>query len=707
MLHTKLCMSLVKVSAALSKHVTNNLPGLCILLALIFSACNQRTDRVAELSKEFKPVYDSTDRLFAQNRIDEAVRYLDSASQGMQLTALDRLRKAAFHYNYYNKLKHNFEKSLLYADSMVTAANQLTNKQQYIACLGDANFARGDALFNLGRYNESYNSYYQGYLLGHANLDNCTLSAYTYRMGMITYKQGNYKYAATYFKQSFDLNKSCKTEFVSFFRQQEVLDNIALSYRNSGKLDSALFYYSKAIKYIDDNAALYKDRADILEVARAVIYGNKADVLTTQGKNDEAAALLKKSISTNLKKGNDNVDAALSEVKLGQIYLSQHKDDLLLPLMASLRQQLDSTRSSEAEAGYNLVMGTYYRGKSNAAKAMPYLENFHRIKDSLSARNRVLKESNVNEQLANLEKQYQITDLRNRQRVYMYTGAIFLGMTTIIVLLIYRNWKRSRTEMATVSALNKQVNLQKNDLENTLSELEISSQEKDRILRTVAHDLRNPLGGIASLTSAMVEDTDYSPEQIELLKIIKETALDSLELINEILEATNSTPTQLQKQPVDINSLLNNSVELLRFKAAEKNQQIILQTLDYPEELMISREKIWRVIGNLISNAIKFSPVGAKIMVAVTDEGDHVQISVNDHGIGIPEEIKNQVFNMFTEAKRPGTLGEKSFGLGLSISRQIIEKHGGKIWFESNAANGTTFYISLSKNPVNAKLVTA
>lgn len=686
------------VKRTFCKPLINSWLWLCALLTVIFSSCDQRSDRVAELSKEFKPVYDTTDHLFAQNRIDEAVHYLDSASQGMHLSAIDRLRKAAFHYNYYNKIKHNFDRALVYADTMVLAANQLTNKQQYISSLGDANFARGDALFNLGRYNESYNSYYQGYLLAHANLDNCTLSAYTYRMGMITYKQANYKYAATYFKQSFDLNKSCRTEFVSFFRQQEVLDNIALSYRNNGKLDSALFFFSKALKYIDDNEALYKDRTDILNVARAVIYGNKADVLTTQGKNDEAAELLKKSIATNLKKGNDNVDAALSEVKLGQIYLAENKDDLIPPLMASLRKQLDSTQSSDAEVGYNLVMGTYYRKRNDAVNAMPYMENFHRLKDSLSARNRILKQSNVNEQLANLEKQYQITDLRNRQRVYLYTGAIFLFMTTIIVLLIYRNGKRSRKETATVSALNKQVNLQKADLENTLANLQVNNQEKDRILRTVAHDLRNPLGGIASLTSAMVSDADYTTEQMELLKIIKETAFDSLELINEILEATNSGTTELQKQPVDINMLLNNSVELLRFKAAEKNQKIMLNTLDAPEELMISREKIWRVISNLISNAIKFSPVGSDIRVSIIDQENDVQIAVNDRGIGIPDNIKSTIFNMFTEAKRPGTLGEKSFGLGLSICRQIIEKHHGKIWFESNSENGTTFYVRLAKS---------
>lgn len=294
--------------------------------------------------------------------------------------------------------------------------------------------------------------------------------------------------------------------------------------------------------------------------------------------------------------------------------------------------------------------------------------------------------------------------MRKRQRIYIYGGIIFIGMSLIILLLIYRNWKRSRQEMAIVSALNKQVNLQKANLEQTLQDLELSSQEKDRILRTVAHDLRNPLGGIASLTSAMVEDSDYNNEQLELLRIIKETAYDSLELINEILEATSNSPSEIPKQLVEINSLVNNSVELLRFKAAEKNQKIELRTLETPEEILLSREKIWRVMSNLISNAIKFSPVGATIVVSIVYKDNEIEIAVNDHGIGIPDEIKDKIFNIFTDAKRPGTLGEKSFGLGLSICRQIIEKHHGQIWFESNSHDGTTFYVRLAKTGTPVKM---
>jgi signal transduction histidine kinase len=94
---------------------------------------------------------------------------------------------------------------------------------------------------------------------------------------------------------------------------------------------------------------------------------------------------------------------------------------------------------------------------------------------------------------------------------------------------------------------------------------------------------------------------------------------------------------------------------------------------------------------------MKFSPEGSVINVALLDRQDTVLISVADHGIGIPENLRNQVFSMFTDAKRPGTSGEQSFGLGLAISRQIVEAHEGKIWFESNAGAGTTFYVELPK----------
>ncbi|RYF30507.1 MAG: ATP-binding protein, partial [Comamonadaceae bacterium] len=98
---------------------------------------------------------------------------------------------------------------------------------------------------------------------------------------------------------------------------------------------------------------------------------------------------------------------------------------------------------------------------------------------------------------------------------------------------------------------------------------------------------------------------------------------------------------------------------------------------------------------NLLVNAIKFSPEGSEINVFMESQVESVLIRIADQGIGIPENLKGKIFNMFTDARRAGTAGEQSFGLGLAISRQIVEAHGGKIWFENNEEIGTTFYLEL------------
>jgi signal transduction histidine kinase len=364
-----------------------------------------------------------------------------------------------------------------------------------------------------------------------------------------------------------------------------------------------------------------------------------------------------------------------------------------------VRPQLDSVKDIDAEADWNLLMAKYFMQKASLKPALNYFMKYDALKDTIISRNKALKEADIAQQIKKLEKDNELTNLKEnnkQQDIYLKVAAVFGLMLLIIFSLIFLNWQKSRRNIKVLGLLNHQINDQNLSLEKALNEIKLSSQEKDRILRAVAHDLRNPIGGIASLTSAMADD-DYTEEQKEWITLIKETSNNSLELINELLEVTNNGATKLNKKLVEINSLVSHSVELLRFKAAEKNQQIKLELLDTPFDLFISREKIWRVISNLISNAIKFSPTGTEILVKITELKKDIEISVKDSGIGIPENIKHNVFNIFTEAKRPGTSGEKSFGLGLSISKQIVEGHHGKIWFESDTAHGSTFYFKLPK----------
>ena len=94
-------------------------------------------------------------------------------------------------------------------------------------------------------------------------------------------------------------------------------------------------------------------------------------------------------------------------------------------------------------------------------------------------------------------------------------------------------------------------------------------------------------------------------------------------------------------------------------------------------------------------NAIKFSPRGGKIQIRMKRSPQGIMLTVKDHGIGIPAELSSRIFDLFTSAKRAGTAGEQPFGLGLYISKQIIEAHHGRIWFESGPTEGTQFFILL------------
>ncbi|WP_377129169.1 ATP-binding protein [Mucilaginibacter antarcticus] len=677
---------------------------------LTLFSCNQKYDTRPGNTAAFKRLAVFVDTLFATNRNAEGIRYLDSSFRDINNpTVLDKYKLYGFHYFHYQKHLGDSKKATLYADKMLAIANQNPKNPEYPAMFVDANFAKGDASFALQRYDEAYQHLYEGYVVGRNKLNKTILSDYTYRMGMITYKMGSYKLAKDFFKKSYDFLVINPKAFVSFYHAQEILDNIALSYKHLNQIDSSIHYFDKSLQFINQNAKFHTDRFNMVIRARGVVYGNKADAYLIQGDDTKAIDLLKKSIKINLQKDYDNSDALYSEVKLARIYDKQKRDDELFALLSAINEQQKIINSPEVEADWNSLMSRYHQRKGDLRKSLAHLQNYNTVRDSNISQLTRLKESDIAKQIENFEKQQQIDQLSgdNKTQVILLCVAGVVGvMTFVILFLIFRNWRRSKKDVETVNLLNQKINEKNGELETALNDVNNSSQEKDRILRTVAHDLRNPLGGIASLTSLMSAD-DLNEEQREMINLIKQTSYNSLELINEILEATNTGTIEINPEVVQINSLVNNSVELLRFKALEKGQKIFFEPLTDSLELIISREKIWRVISNLISNAIKFSPTGAPIVVKAVKDLNQVVISVQDNGIGIPEKMKDQIFNMFTAAQRPGTAGEKSFGLGLSICRQIMEKSGGKIWFQGRP-QGTTFFISLpitDENSVTANLL--
>jgi signal transduction histidine kinase len=231
----------------------------------------------------------------------------------------------------------------------------------------------------------------------------------------------------------------------------------------------------------------------------------------------------------------------------------------------------------------------------------------------------------------------------------------------------------------------------------TTAALENSNKNYARLIRVVAHDLRNPIGAINSITGLRM-NSDSSAKDKEWIQLVEKASKRCLQLITELLETDFEIGEEtLHKESVDVADLLQQTVQLLAYRAAEKKQQLVTQE-GRGLVIQADREKLARVLDNLLVNAIKFSPEGATVKIIQEETEAGITISVHDNGVGIPPEIADKLFEPFESGiKRKGTSGERSFGLGLYICRQIIAAHRGRIWFESHPGQGSTFFISLQK----------
>ncbi|WCT14727.1 sensor histidine kinase [Mucilaginibacter jinjuensis] len=236
--------------------------------------------------------------------------------------------------------------------------------------------------------------------------------------------------------------------------------------------------------------------------------------------------------------------------------------------------------------------------------------------------------------------------------------------------------------------------LQLNEIKEKNAEIEKASAFKNEVLGMVAHDLRNPIGAIESVTLIMELD-EMDDDTADNVYMIKASCTKAMSIINDLLEvAKNDNSDVIETQRLELNQLLRNIIEMWRFRENIKND--IVLTSNQPEVFAaINVEKFQRVIDNLISNAIKFSKETDKIEVNVTQSKTGILIEVKDYGLGIPKEMLPHIFERFSKAGRQGVRGEQSTGLGLSIVRQIVEKHHGQIEVQSEEKKGSTFRISL------------
>ncbi|WP_114937970.1 sensor histidine kinase [Mucilaginibacter endophyticus] len=231
------------------------------------------------------------------------------------------------------------------------------------------------------------------------------------------------------------------------------------------------------------------------------------------------------------------------------------------------------------------------------------------------------------------------------------------------------------------------------------AEIEKASEFKNQVLGMVAHDLRNPIGAVESI-AMMMELDEVDEDTQDNINMMKASCVKARSIIDDLLEAAkNENIAVFQTQNTELNQWLNSIVSQWNLQQGNKvNVLFISHTAAVNAH--INHEKFHRVIDNLISNAVKFSKDRDRVDIRLAKQTDVVTIEVQDYGMGIPADMLPEIFNRFSKAGRTGLRGEKSTGLGLSIVRQIIEKHNGIITVTSTEGQGSTFRITLpATNP--------
>lgn len=669
--------------------------GGCLAFVLLLTSCGASHWGDKDHPGFTDSISDACNNLINSGHPAEIPFFLDSAYHALPHPGTgDRWRKYYAEVNYYKGQGNDAIRRAIYLDSMFEVLKGKEDRYRYEYC--QSLFARAAFLQSRQQYTRAIQAYYDGRSFAEAGRDTGSLVDFDNSIGLMLYHQEQYQKAIPFFSKALLDDTSCvqcNTFYYRFRLPQSIFNNIALSFERSGEADSAILYYLLALRFVNEKRSLYPDREHFIESAQGVIDGNLGGVYAVIGRPQEAEVYLLNNIRINDQPGNPIDDAQTSRIKLARLYLQTHRLPEAAAQIGLLSSDLASGRGiakngDEIRVRFYELLWKYANARGDIPEAYKSLQRYQNFKDSLGRIGSGLKNADVDQVLNEKEQRYQLALVKKDDEiktVYLGAAVVFLAMAIGIAVLIGRNLRRTLAHVKKLTAVNKQFT-------RAMSALRKSQEDNIRMVKIAAHDLRGPIGAMVTGISTIMMDTQKNhTNDNNLLRMLKTSGENALALTNDLL-LVNPDLEEFEKEPVDVYELLRYCIDLLQHKADEKSQNIRLEGRSLI--LPLSREKMWRAFSNLIANAIKFSPTHTTINIALDHDAGQALLSIKDQGIGIPAELKDKVFDLFTKAKRRGTGGEQSFGLGLAISRQIVEAHGGRLWFESESGEGTTFFMA-------------
>ncbi|MBN1113139.1 MAG: tetratricopeptide repeat-containing sensor histidine kinase [Bacteroidales bacterium] len=571
--------------------------------------------------------------------------------------------------------------------------------------------------------------------------DSIQIAYTTNNIGLLLVDQNRFEEAIVNFQKAIDLLNGCG------MRKQtsSPLNNIGLIYTKIGQHDEAIEYYKKALaifKLSNQKVDIVKTKINIgnayLKLYNNGIYQRDSiikyyDDAYLQAQNVGSKYLICISLASKAfffeEDGNYNQSEQyiLEAIKLakeldlkdvtpnllgGLVEINMRKGfyDEALKINNEVFAILSETPNiAELQRCYHRYY-KIYNGKKEYKKAMENLNESYLLRDSLYviSKNKEINSIESKYRLENKEKEVKLLELENQSNIKALkserrTTFLWATMFVIIaftgVIIFIQNLKRRRDNKRLITS-NEIINSQRDILQRTIDNLELSNATKDKFFSIIAHDLKNPFGSILGVTELLTSDRIAIPDEKrqEILLELNKSAKITYRLLENLLTWARSQKGEIIINPelIHFHSLVTESIETLNNLASQKSINIINNV---SEELGVKADKntLKIVINNIVSNAIKFTPVNGEIVIESAESNDFVDISIADTGVGMTDDQLGKLFKVDQSQSTPGTNKEVGTGLGLILCKEFVDKNGGTIFVESEKGKGSKFIIRFSR----------
>ena len=449
----------------------------------------------------------------------------------------------------------------------------------------------------------------------------------------------------------------------------EVSNNIGTIYQAKGILDTALIYYNISFsinKVLDDKSFIGN------------YYINIGEIYENQGKYDSAEYYYFKSL--NIFKELDNKGSFVySNLYLGNYYnnISEYQKALPYLIIAynNAREVGMIRQVGEAATG----LSESYSQLGLDKQELFYLKLSNRINDSINLAE-MEKSIELIEIYIEIEKENEIRDLNlKRQKLIRNFSIIAFVFALVLIFVVFRNYRM------------------KNKANKLLAEMD---ELKSRLFSNISHEFRTPLTLILGPIEEMLSKTEKKPASRKTVKMMRRNANRLLNLVNQMLDLSKLDAGSMKLELVEGDLIKSLKLIVLSF-ASLAEQKKIKFSYTFPEEKWITcfdQDKLEKILNNLLSNALKFTPEGGEVkcVVKLADPGKNlVEISIQDTGKGIPADQLDKIFDRFHQVEESYEPESAGTGIGLSLTKELVDLLHGDIKVESELEKGTIFIVQI------------